>query len=28
MMQHHVSRTRDAGLTWLRQKILQFAKDS
>ena len=28
MMQHHVSRTRDAGLTWLRQKILQFARKS
>ena len=28
MMQHHVSRTRDAGLTWLRQRILQFAKSS
>jgi LysR family transcriptional regulator, nod-box dependent transcriptional activator len=28
MMQHHVSRTRDAGLTWLREKILQFAKVS
>jgi DNA-binding transcriptional LysR family regulator len=28
MMQHHVSRTRDAGLTWLREKILQFAINS
>lgn len=28
MMQHHVSRTRDAGLTWLREKILHFAINS
>lgn len=26
MMQHHVSRTNDAGLTWLREQIHEFAK--
>lgn len=26
MMQHHISRSGDAGLTWLRNKILGFAK--
>jgi len=28
MMQHHVSRAGDAGLDWLHDKILQFARDS
>ncbi len=28
MMQHHVSRTHDAGLTWLRQQIRNFADRS